>query len=92
MRVLIDECLPAGLRESLTGLGFEAQTVRQAGYGAKKNGRASVVGEQNVPPALHQRQKHSVPAEHERPECVRLDSVREIKSHKGLAAPRAGLR
>lgn len=38
MRVLIDECLPAGLRESLAGLGFEAHTVRQAGYGAKKNG------------------------------------------------------
>lgn len=38
MRVLIDECLPAGLRGSLAALGVEAQTVRQAGYGAKKNG------------------------------------------------------
>lgn len=38
MRVLIDECLPAGLLEALAALGFEAQTVRQAGYGAKKNG------------------------------------------------------
>ena len=38
MRVLIDECLPAGLRESLAALGHECETVRRAGYGAKKNG------------------------------------------------------
>ena len=38
MRVLIDECLPAGLKESLAALGHECQTVRRAGYGAKKNG------------------------------------------------------
>ncbi|HEV3483569.1 MAG TPA: DUF5615 family PIN-like protein [Candidatus Acidoferrales bacterium] len=38
MRILIDECLPVGLRESLTALGYEAETVRRAGYGAKKNG------------------------------------------------------
>ena len=28
MRVLIDECLPPGLRESLAALGYEAETVR----------------------------------------------------------------
>ena len=38
MRVLIDECLPAGLKESVTTLGHECETVRRAGYGAKKNG------------------------------------------------------
>jgi predicted nuclease of predicted toxin-antitoxin system len=38
MRVLIDECLPAGLKEPLVAFGFEAETVRRAGYGAKKNG------------------------------------------------------
>lgn len=38
MRVLIDECLPAGLKGSFTALGYEADTVRRAGYGAKKNG------------------------------------------------------
>lgn len=38
MRVLIDECLPAGLMESLAALGHECETVRRAGYGAKKNG------------------------------------------------------
>jgi predicted nuclease of predicted toxin-antitoxin system len=38
MRVLIDECLPAGLKDSLVALVYEAETVRRAGYGAKKNG------------------------------------------------------
>jgi len=38
MRVLIDECLPAGLKESIAALGHECETVRRAGYGAKKNG------------------------------------------------------
>ena len=32
MRVLIDECLPAGLKDSLVALGYEAETVRRAGY------------------------------------------------------------
>ena len=38
MRVLIDECLPAGLTEPFAVLGHECETVRRAGYGAKKNG------------------------------------------------------
>jgi len=38
MRVLIDECLPAGLREPLEALGHKCETSRRAGYGAKKNG------------------------------------------------------
>ncbi len=38
MKVLIDECLPAGLKEMLTTMGHECETVRRAGYGSKKNG------------------------------------------------------
>jgi predicted nuclease of predicted toxin-antitoxin system len=38
MRILIDECLPAVLRETLAALGHECETVRRAGYGSKKNG------------------------------------------------------
>lgn len=51
MRILIDECLPAGLKESLRALGFEAETVRRAGYGAKKNGEllALMEGRWDVP-------------------------------------------
>ena len=38
MKVLIDECLPAGLKEMLTTMGHACETVRLAGYGSKKNG------------------------------------------------------
>ena len=38
MKILIDECLPAALKETLTVLRFECETVRRAGYGSKKNG------------------------------------------------------
>lgn len=34
----MDECLPAGLKDSLSALGHEAETVRRAGYGTTKNG------------------------------------------------------
>lgn len=38
MKILIDECLPAGLKRALTTIGHECETVRHAGYGSKKNG------------------------------------------------------
>jgi len=38
MRILIDECLPAELKSTLTALAHECETVRKAGFGAKKNG------------------------------------------------------
>jgi len=38
MKILIDECLPAALKGTLTSLGHECETVRRAGYGSKKNG------------------------------------------------------
>ena len=38
MKILIDECLPATLRGTLTAMGHECETVRRAGYGSKKNG------------------------------------------------------
>jgi len=38
MRILIDECVPAGLSPVLRQHGFECDTVRGAGYGSKKNG------------------------------------------------------
>jgi len=45
MKILIDECLPAALSGSLTALGHECQTVRQAGYGSKKNGELLTLAE-----------------------------------------------
>ena len=38
MKILIDECLPAALRGTLTAMGHECETARRAGYGSKKNG------------------------------------------------------
>jgi predicted nuclease of predicted toxin-antitoxin system len=38
MKTLIDECLPDELKDPLTAMGYECQTVRRAGFGSKKNG------------------------------------------------------
>jgi len=45
MKILIDECLPAALKENLTALGHQCQTVRQAGFGSKKNGELQTLAE-----------------------------------------------
>ena len=38
MKILIDECLPAAMKDSLTAYGHQCETVREAGFGSKKNG------------------------------------------------------
>ena len=45
MKILLDECLPVALKANLTALGHECQTVRQAGYGSKKNGELLTLAE-----------------------------------------------
>jgi predicted nuclease of predicted toxin-antitoxin system len=45
MKILIDECLPAALRGTLTEMGHECETVRRAGYGSKKNGELLTLSE-----------------------------------------------
>jgi predicted nuclease of predicted toxin-antitoxin system len=45
MKILIDECLPAALRGTLTAMGYECETVRRAGYGSKKNGELLTLAE-----------------------------------------------
>jgi predicted nuclease of predicted toxin-antitoxin system len=45
MKILIDECLPAALKQNLTTLGHECESVRQAGYGSKKNGELLTLAE-----------------------------------------------
>jgi predicted nuclease of predicted toxin-antitoxin system len=45
MKVLIDECLPAALRGTVTAMGHECETVRRAGYGSKKNGELLTLAE-----------------------------------------------
>ena len=41
----MDECLSAGLKRTLTAMGFQCETVRRAGYGAKKNGELPSLAE-----------------------------------------------
>ena len=45
MRILIDECLPAALKGTVTALGHECETVRKAGFGSKKNGELLRIAE-----------------------------------------------
>ncbi len=45
MKILLDECLPVKLKGTLAELGHECQTVRQAGFGSKKNGELLAIAE-----------------------------------------------
>jgi len=45
MKILIDECLPDELKDSVTTMGHECETVRRAGYGSKKNGELLMLAE-----------------------------------------------
>ncbi len=47
MKILIDECVPVGLAEALRERGYECDTVREAGYGSKKNGELLGLAEGN---------------------------------------------
>jgi predicted nuclease of predicted toxin-antitoxin system len=38
MKILIDECLPAALKRSFIPHDHQCSTVREAGFGSKKNG------------------------------------------------------
>jgi len=45
MKILIDECVPAALKNNIAALGHECQTVREAGFGSKKNGDLLILAE-----------------------------------------------
>jgi predicted nuclease of predicted toxin-antitoxin system len=47
MKILIDECVPAGLGAVLRERGYECDTVREAGFGSKKNGELLKLAEGN---------------------------------------------
>jgi predicted nuclease of predicted toxin-antitoxin system len=47
MNILIDECVPSGLGVVLRKQGFKCDTVREAGYGSKKNGELLRLAEGN---------------------------------------------
>jgi len=45
MKILLDECLPAPIKESLSSFGHECKTVREIGFGSKKNGELLALAE-----------------------------------------------
>jgi predicted nuclease of predicted toxin-antitoxin system len=45
MKILLDECLPVALKDHFASLGHDCETVRQAGFGAKKNGELITLAE-----------------------------------------------
>lgn len=47
MRILIDECLPAPIKDSLIPFGHECKSVREIGLGSKKNGELLTLAEGN---------------------------------------------
>jgi hypothetical protein len=85
MKILIDECLPVALKGALTALGHECQTVRQAGFGSKKNGELLTLaeGRWNVLLTSDRNIKYQ---QNMTEECLHLDPLREIESHEGFVA------
>ncbi len=92
MKILIDECLPVGLKASLTELGHECQTVRQAGFGSKRNGELLTLaeGRWNVLLTSDRNIKHEQNMTGR--SVANRDLLREIESHEGLVAAHARLR
>jgi predicted nuclease of predicted toxin-antitoxin system len=45
MKILLDECLPSELKGILVEMGHQCETVRQAGFGSKKNGELLMIAE-----------------------------------------------
>jgi predicted nuclease of predicted toxin-antitoxin system len=45
MKILIDECLPIGIKAAVSGLGHECESVREVGLGSKKNGELLAIAD-----------------------------------------------
>jgi len=45
MKILVDECLPAPIKDCLSPFGHERKTVREIGFGNKKNGELPALAE-----------------------------------------------
>jgi len=91
MKILNDECLRAGLKETLAAKGHEGKTVRKAGFGSKKNGELLTLAEGQWDVLLANDRNIKYQQNMTGAECFRLDSPREIESHEGLAAAHASL-
>jgi predicted nuclease of predicted toxin-antitoxin system len=47
MKLLLDECLPRRLKYFFTEAGHECETVRDAGFSGKENGKLLTLAEKN---------------------------------------------
>lgn len=85
MRILIDECLPAALRETLAALDHECETVRRAGYGSKKKGEllSLAEGRWDVLPTSDRRIKYQQNMTRRQ---VHRRPARKVQSHEGFVA------
>ena len=86
MRILIDECLPAPIIESLTPFGHECKTVREIGLGSKTNGELLAAADGNWDVLLKKKHEHQIPAKHDRTENLDRDTLREFQSPEGSAS------
>jgi PIN like domain len=92
MKILIDECLPAALAGHLTTLGHECQTVRQAGFGSKKNGELLVLAEGRWDVMLTSDRHIRHQQNYDRAATFDRYPLREIESHERFIAAHASLR
>jgi len=86
MKILIDECLPSELKEALAAMGHESHTVRQAGFGSKKNGELLTIAESR------QRSQYQISAEHDWTQGLDHNPARQVQSHEGSVPAYARLR
>ena len=68
MKLLFDECVPRKVKFLFADGGHECGTVRDAGFSGKENGALLALAEGHFDVPRHNRQEHSVSAEHDGPE------------------------
>jgi predicted nuclease of predicted toxin-antitoxin system len=92
MKILIDECLPDELKDSVTAMGHECETVRRAGYGSKKNGELLMLAEGRWDVLLTSDRNIKYQQNMTGRSVSILILRSEIKPHEGFVAAYASLR
>jgi len=92
MKILIDECLPDELNESVGAMGHECQTVRRAGYGSKKNGELLTLAEGRWDVLLTSDRNIKYQQNMTGRRVSILHPSCEIESHEGFVTAHASLR
>ena len=87
MKILVDECLPSPIKNCLSPFGHECGTVREIGFGSKKNGELLALADGKWDVLTDERQKHQIPAKHGRAEDLHPDTLCKIQSSEGSTSP-----